>query len=210
MRRRLLTLACLCVTFGALPVAAQAKGPSAASVSGPGLSTPMSLSGVGEPTGGSGALGVLTMDGGFFATTFGGQTPDRRLPGKPAGDLGPRYVVDFTVPGPESAADHIRQDLYPYAFGGPVTFTPSGQRFFSGRRTAGGWYRGSDSLRQALVANGLPSSRPGSSTWIRWSDPAALAVLGAAFLLLCVASASLVRRAHPATGTRDMAVRHRR
>ena len=203
MLLRLLTLACLCTTFAVSPLAAHAKGPSAASVSGPGLSTPIRLSGVGEPTGGTGALGVLTIDGGFFATTFGGQTPDRRLPGKPAGDLGPRYVVDFTVPGPESSADHIRQDLYPYASGGPVTFTPPGQRFFSSRRTAGGWYRGSDSLRQILVASGLPSSLPGSSTWIRWSDPAALAALfGAVLVLLCGAGALLVRRVHPATGAR--------
>ena len=156
MRRLSIALAFAAVATLAVAMGAQAKGPSAAVISGPGLPAPLELSGNGES--GDGALGALTLEGGFFQTSFG-QSPNPLLPKRPA-DLGPRYSVDYTVPGPNSASDHILQDLYPYAANGPVTYMTPGQRFFGAQHTIGGWYRGTSSLKQSLVAAGLPATPP--------------------------------------------------
>jgi MYXO-CTERM domain-containing protein len=191
MTRLLLTGACVAAL--ALPLTAAAKGPSTARISGPGLDSPLTVSGNAE--GGTGPLAMLTMEGGFFQTTFG-QTPDSRLPGKPSGDLGPRYTVDYTVPGPMSVSDHITQDLYPYARGGPVTYTPHGQRFFGTEKTIGGWYRASAELKRMLVERGLPRSAAPAKTvgGISVGDPGPLAGIVAAALLLAAAGALLLRR----------------
>jgi MYXO-CTERM domain-containing protein len=188
-----LLLAGVCVAALALPLSADAKGPSKASISGPGLDSPLSVSGNGE--GGTGPLAVLTMEGGFFQTTFG-QTPDSRLPGKPSRELGPRYTLDYTVPGPSGMSDHIKQDLYPYARGGPVTYTPPGQRFFGTEKTIGGWYRASAELKRTLVEQGLPRSAVPAKTagGISVGDPGPLAGIVAGALLLAAAGAFLLRR----------------
>src|SRR5207244_11839795 len=44
------------------------------------------------------ALGRLTMATGFFPAAVG-QSPDPMLPDRPAGSLGPRYTIVWTVPG---------------------------------------------------------------------------------------------------------------
>ena len=43
---------------------------------------------------------IIVQESGFFATVFGGQSPDPRLRAAPKGNLGPRYSVVYTVPGP--------------------------------------------------------------------------------------------------------------
>ncbi|RDI73415.1 hypothetical protein Gocc_2771 [Gaiella occulta] len=181
---RSLTLAVLALTAAllALPAVAAAKGPSAARIEGPGLASPLVLTGFGED--GTGPLGALTIEGGFFATTFG-QVPDARLPGRPAGDLGPRYSVDYTVPAGESEPGHVAQDLYPYAAGGPVLYLAPGQRMFAGGETVGGWIRGSETLRAALVTAGLPASAPGVGSSPRLDEP--LLVGGGLVALLALA-----------------------
>jgi hypothetical protein len=55
----------------------------------------------------------------------------------------------------------IRQDLYPYAKDGPVTYTRPGQRFFETETTRGGWYRASTALKETLVQAGLPARKGG-------------------------------------------------
>jgi hypothetical protein len=139
-----------------LPGGAAAKGPSEAKITGPGLSSPLTISGVGEGNT-STALGVLVQDGGFFAETFG-QSPSPLLRQEP-GPLGPRYLVTYTVPGPTLAT--LEQDLYPYAAGGPVTYMRPGQLFWGDQRTVGGWYRGAMQLKEMLVKAGLPKAAPG-------------------------------------------------
>jgi hypothetical protein len=145
----------------AVPVAADAKGPDQAKITGRGLDRPIVLSGYGES--GQGTMGRLTMEGGFFPQAFG-DSPDPRLPKEPA-NLGPRYRVDYRVSGP-TAPVTLHQDLYPYASGGPVTYMPPGQRFWAGQQTKGGWMRapelapGQETLRAALVKAGLPKSAP--------------------------------------------------
>jgi hypothetical protein len=69
-------------------------------------------------------------------------------------DLGPRYPVTYRFDFSDAL---IRQDLYPYAKDGPVTYTPPGQKL-AGRRslsiTAG--YKSSLDFFDYLVDHGLP------------------------------------------------------
>src|SRR5256885_13879777 len=111
MRRPLLLAAGLTALL-IFPAAAIAKGPSVASVPGPGLRHPISIEGYGEG-GNDTALGILVSDGGFFAQVYGA-TPTATS-SRPAGTLGPRYVVTYTVPGGRNGDSTLRQDLYPYA-----------------------------------------------------------------------------------------------
>lgn len=153
-------LALLGMFVGAMVLAAtaQAKGPVAATIDGPGTGGGISLGGNGEP--GSGApLGNLSDQAGLFPAVFA-QTPDPMLANRPKGDLGPRYTVTYRLPGPNGGESTIRQDLYPYARNGPVTYTARGQRFFGTERTHGGWYQASPELKDTLVKAGLPA-RPG-------------------------------------------------
>jgi hypothetical protein len=136
-----------------LPATATAKGPSEATISGPGLASPLKITGNGEG-GWSTDLGILVEQGGFFAQTFG-QSPSPLLRSRPGG-LGSKYTVVYVVsPG----ADTLRQDLYPYAQGGAVTYMAPGQRFWD-QRTAGGWHRGTSQLKTMLVKAGLPRTSP--------------------------------------------------
>ncbi len=49
--------------------------------------------------------------------------------------------------------------MYPYAAGGPVTFTPAGQPVLD-MTTSGGWYQGFDGFRAQLIELGLPNRDP--------------------------------------------------
>lgn len=138
-----------------LPAGAAAKGPSEAKITGPGLSSPLTISGGGEGDT-STNLGALVEYGGFFAETFG-QSPSPLLRQAPA-SLGPRYLVTYTVPGPTLST--LEQDLYPYAAGGLVTYMRPGQPFWGDQHTVGGWYRGGAPLKEMLVKAGLPKAAP--------------------------------------------------
>jgi hypothetical protein len=138
------------------PAGAAAKGPSAASITGPGLSSPVAITGTGEGDT-STDLGLLVMDGGWFPEVFG-SSPSPMLRSRPA-RLGPEYTVDYTVPGGPTI-DRLQQSLYPYALGGPVTYMRPGQRFWGTQQTSGGWYRGTLQLKRMLVAAGLPKAAP--------------------------------------------------
>jgi hypothetical protein len=123
----------------AVPVAALAKGPSSASISGPGISRTLAVAGDGEVTGN--ALGNLTQASGFFAQMYG-QTPDPTLASRPTVvALGPRYKVVYIVPGPNAIRSRVVQWVYPFAKGGPLTYMKSGQRFWGERKAHGGWFR---------------------------------------------------------------------
>jgi hypothetical protein len=181
--RRLLWLATV-GTLAALAVSApaSAKGPTAASLSGPGLDRAIPVKGQGESGPGT-PLGSLVQYGGFFPQTFG-QVPDPTTLKRPAGDLGPRYRVTYRVPGP-SGTSTLVQDVYPYAKPRPVTYMRAGQRFWGGMRTKGGWVV-SPGVKAALVKAGLPKSPPvsggGSFPWA-WTVAGIVAVV----LLLVVA-----------------------
>jgi hypothetical protein len=178
MKRLMLIVAVALV----LPAAALAKGPSEAVVTGPGIDdNGIVIAGLGDGSG-------LTGQSGFFPATFG-QSPDPMLASPPEGDLGPKYRIVYTVPGPSGSDDTIVQDVYPYAEPSPVTYTPPGQTFFDTEKTRGGWYVGTLGLRNILVHAGLPAESPvggdtgdgGRTVWPWIVGPLALlAALGCA------------------------------
>jgi hypothetical protein len=133
---------------------AAAKGPSEATITGPGIRT---LNFGGGETEGSAVMDLATYAG-FFAGAYGANGFGTLRP-RPAGALGPRYTIRYVVPAGELARDSILQAVYPYAARGAVTFMPAGQKIFD-MQTVGGWYRGGAALKRVLVAHGLPSKAP--------------------------------------------------
>jgi hypothetical protein len=81
---------------------------------------------------------------------------------RPKGNLGPKYSIDYAVPGPEGGNDKIHQDLYPFANSGGWTYMPAGQPIFD-MKTHGGWFTDSR-LKGILVARGLPKAPPTTSS----------------------------------------------
>jgi hypothetical protein len=172
-----------------------AKGPAEATVSGPGLKhgSIHFRGGGGDPQSGT-PLGKLTEFGGYFPATFG-QSPDPMSSKRPESKLGPRYTVEYKVPGPHGGTAIVRQDLYPYATPDPVTFTPRGQAFFDGQKTHGGWFLAPRALKSTLVSAGLPvrprAGASGNASSFGWGTTTAIA---AALLLLAVSYMTLRRR----------------
>jgi hypothetical protein len=180
-----------------LPAAALGNGPSGASIDGPDAGGEITFTGDGE-SGGT-QLGNLTQQAGFFAATFG-QEPDPMLASRPKGDLGPKYTITYTVPGPNNELDQIRQDVYPYAKPAPVTYTEPGQTFFGTESTRGGWFQADAQLKATLVAAGLPARASADSAESSSSFQIGLVSLLALAILLAAATAVFLRRrARPAT-----------
>jgi hypothetical protein len=163
---------------------AAAKGAESATLTGPGLDDGIAFTGSGEPGSGT-KLGRLAEASGIFRALFG--HPSELAGSRPEGELGPRYTLSFSMPGPDGDADIVRQHVYPYADGGAVTFTPAGQPFFGTERSQGGWHRGGDELRNLLVSGGLPRTPEG----IDAGSPATGIALGPIWLLAAIAVAGL-------------------
>jgi hypothetical protein len=153
MRRSMLLAAAL-TTLLLLPATATAKGPSAATISGPGLAEALTIDGYGEGANTS-PLGILVNETGFFAQAFQ-QTPVATTRARPADLLGPRYDVKYTVPGPNGDST-LRQAIYPYAVNGPASYMTPGQKLWGTQSVPGGWYRGTAALKGMLVKEGLPA-----------------------------------------------------
>ncbi len=141
---------------------ALAKGATKAVITGPGLTRPIVVADAGEP-GQSGKLATLAEQSGLFTVLFGASTSGPattlRSPPPPAA-LGPRYTVIYTVPGvdpqPGQRYGRIRQNLYPYATGGPLTYTPPGQHGFTEQLPATGWLPAGRGMVHTLTELGLP------------------------------------------------------
>ncbi|MFN2471450.1 MAG: hypothetical protein ABR583_10800 [Gaiellaceae bacterium] len=167
----------------------QAKGPTKATIEGPGLQGSIQFTGNSESEQLS-RFGEFAEAVGFFPGAFG-QAPSPMLAGRPRGDLGPRYTITWRVPT-GAGADSIHQDVYPYASHGTVSFMPAGQPFFGTQRTRGGWYQAAPTVKQTLVALGLPATRP--KTDGRRDRAAAIGLGGAAVVLLAVLGVATIRR----------------
>ena len=187
MLRRLIVVTALAAVMSiaaviTLATPALAKGPSQARITGPGLTRAIIVSGAGEP-GQQSRLASLADQTGLFTVMFGGGGADVAGP-DPAGlrtpppkaSLGPGYLVVYTVPGvtprPGQQFGQIRQDVYPRAAGGPVIYTPTGQRGFGGPLTITGWLRGRPQLARTLAQLGVPPP-PGTPAARQASHPAA-------------------------------------
>ncbi len=192
MKRLSFVLLAVVLALAVLPAAALAKGPIEASIDGPGLGSPLQI-GDRDNWGEEGAMASsrpimqFAEAAGFFPAAFGAYTgPDPMLARRPAGNLGPRYVVEYRVPGPNNTEDVILQDLYPYAEPVAVTYMKPGQRLFGTQATRGGWFAESPHvarpLHEVLVAAGLPRTPPTANDGspFPWTFAGALAVLGAA------------------------------
>jgi hypothetical protein len=185
--RRSLALALPILLALLIPATAAAKGPSEATITGPGLSSPIKFAG--DEGNYPQAFGDLVNLGGFFPQTFG-QLPDPVKRHRPSKSLGPRYEVTYVVPGPST--DTLRQQLYPYARGGVVTYMKPGQSFWGNQRTHGGWVR-AVGLKPTLVAAGLPRTAPGSQHGLS-SGRAAIMLGGGLGFVLAVGALLLHRR----------------
>ena len=186
----------------ALATPAFAKGATQASITGPGLAHPVTVSvaaGSEALPGQGDALSSLADQTGLFTVLFGPSIGDVSMPGMPdmpsrlrpppaAATLGPKYTVTYTVPGvtpaPGQASDQIRQYLYPRAAGGPVIYTLPGQHGFGQPLQATGWLRGTPQLTATLTRLGIPAgaslpAAPGSAASVP-SAPASTAAVPAA------------------------------
>jgi hypothetical protein len=159
-RRAALTMLALALLLAAVPTAAQAKGASAATISGGGPGGlpggPISMKGDGEPGTGS-DLSMLAENAGMWALLFEDGAPGALAAAPvPAAQRGPRYTITWTFPNGAGTEDKVRQLAWPYAAGGPVTYLAPGQKVLD-TRTEGGWYKASDALRTSLIDLGLPN-----------------------------------------------------
>ena len=145
------------LAFAFTATSALAKGASEATITGPGLGDGITLAGEGQL--GGERLMQLAEAAGFFPALFR-TTPNPMRTARPAGELGPRYTVAYQLPGPDGHLAELRQDLYPYAKPDPVTYVKSGEPYWATEETVGGWYIASSTLKEQLVALGLPRLPP--------------------------------------------------
>ena len=178
--KRLLFVLCAAAL---LAPAALAKGPSEASITGPGLSKAITFKGMDDAS-------KLTEYTGVFPAAFG-QSPDPMLKGRPAGKLGQKYTIRYVVPGPNSQTFHLSQDVYPYARAGAVTYMKPGQAIFDSK-TIGGWYPAGSALKDFLVRAGLPETAPRASSGTNLALVAGIGIPGA--LVLAGAALLVARR----------------
>jgi hypothetical protein len=165
MQRRVLAMLILVLLLAAVPTAAQAKGASAATISGGGPGGlpggPITLKGEGEP--GSGTdLANLAQEAGVWAVLFEDGSGGELASAPAAAGRGPRYTITWIFPNGAGTEDKVRQSVWPYAAGGPLTFMASGQPVLDAT-TKGGWFKAADNLRQTLITLGLPARQPLSS-----------------------------------------------
>jgi hypothetical protein len=191
MRKALLlaTVGTLAALVAAAPAAA--KGPSTASLIGPGLDHAIPINGDGESGPGT-PLGSLVELGGFFGQVFA-EVPDPTTRTRPTGDFGPRYRISYRVPGPNNGASTLVQDVYPYAQT-PVTHMRRDQRFWGANFTHGGWFVAGPGLKETLVAAGLPKSPPvGGGGSFPWAWTLGGAIAAAVLLVLWLRRRDVVR-----------------
>lgn len=105
-------------------------------------------------------MSVVAEHSGFWKQ-FGCRLCSTRLSPAPAGALGPRYVLTYSMPssfGPDEeirSTDEVVQYVYPYAEPQPVTFMPPHQRSPGGTSSIGGWYMADETLTRELETFGV-------------------------------------------------------
>jgi hypothetical protein len=163
MQRRALAMLVLALLLAAVPTAAQAKGASAATISGGGPGGlprgPINMKGDGEPGSGTDLSNLAEAAGVFALLWEDGQPGALTSAPLPSAQRGARYTITWTFPNGDGGEDQVRQSVWPYAPGGPLTFMATGQKVLDGT-TKGGWYRAGDNLRQLLITLGLPNRAP--------------------------------------------------
>ncbi len=135
-----------------------AKGPSQGVITGPGLARPITLREPGSTTIGPDLANVV-MQSGFFVGTFGGTLHlHGNLAHRPAGSLGPRYTITYTMTVEGRPSSDIVQYVFPYAEPYPITYMPPNQTYWGSNKTVGAWYAAHVGFRRTLVRLGLPAT----------------------------------------------------
>jgi hypothetical protein len=173
----------------ALAGPAQAKGIQSATITGPGIDDPIDFS---PPDGDGGDLAALT---GVWEAMPGQPQAPALMDQAPTAQLGPRFRITWRlVTGPDDVTA-IRQDLYPYADGGPLVHTPVGQPIFA-ESTSGGWREAPVALRDRLRAIGVPEAGDVTAPSAGGAQrPAVFTVATGVVALAGVGGAVAVRRA---------------
>ena len=152
-------LALIVLVALALPASAFAKGPSAASIAGSGLTTIRIAGAEGSAT----RFWRFVEAAGFFEAAYGPRLPKTQ----PEGDLGPRYTITWKVP----SSNRLYQDVYPYAEPYPVTYMSPDQTIYRSK-VKGGWFVGGAKLKKALALIGVPTEAPQPPPSARHEPPA--------------------------------------
>jgi hypothetical protein len=142
---------------------AAAKGPSSATITGPGIDQPIEM--VANPVGGTmpqALVRLMEQSGVWYGS--GVHLPTRIE--SPAGRLGPAYTLAWVNMGPpERSVEQrtIRQYIYLEADGGPLIHTPGQESLQGWGGDVTGWYAAPEGLRETLVELGVPApARSGS------------------------------------------------
>ena len=147
MFRRILVVGVVAVIAPlALAAPAEAKGPESAVISGPGIESTQ-LTWVSAEDELAALLDIA------FPWDEVGKEASRAEP--PLAELGAMYAVTYRMPGIKnhSRAGTVRQALYPFAEGGPLVYTPPGQRML-GLPVDSGWQATSTRLTLLLRSLG--------------------------------------------------------
>jgi hypothetical protein len=211
MQRRALAMLVLALLLAAVPTAAQAKGASAATISGGGPGGlpggPIDMKGDGEPGSGTNLSNLAEAAGVFTLLWEDGQPGALTSAPLPPAQRGARYTITWTFPNGDGGEDQVRQSVWPYAAGGPLTFMATGQKVLDGT-TKGGWYRAGDNLRQLLITLGLPNRVPLATPTPAPPAPAAepspalwpRVVVGVALLVAVAVVAGIILRRRSSPG----------
>jgi hypothetical protein len=152
MRSKSMVLLVVLTVVGMFPGAAHAKGVRRATVTGPGLDSPITFR-MNDPLDG---VEAFVNETGIYPSLFETQ-PNPVVQSQPVEKLGPRYEVAYEMSIPGRKASMVHQDLYPYAQPHPVTYTAPGQPTIDGGESIGGWYVSRSALLPLLVSKGLPA-----------------------------------------------------
>jgi hypothetical protein len=133
MRRTLLALSVLlAVLLGAASPAA-AKGPTEATITGPGIDEPIDIRADLSDT----TFWSITEDLGYYAVVGAG---GNRAVERPTGDLGPAYRLHWSGPSSVVTDFDLTVVLHPWAEGGGRIFVPARQQPIVGGPTEATWY----------------------------------------------------------------------
>jgi hypothetical protein len=200
MKGRLVAATVAIVSVLLMSAPALAKGgPAQGVITGPGLVEPITLREPGSKTIGADLANVVQRSG-FFNGVF--DADPERLKERPAGDLGPRYTIMYSMSLSDRRSGTIVQYAYPFAEPMPVTHIPAKQQYWANNETVGGWFVAHLGFRQTLISLGVPV--PGASGSAAGIDAAADVVppnravspwlVVAAAVLASVLAAVLLRR----------------
>lgn len=136
---------------------AWAKGPEGASITGPGISDPIVIEGVGEFSNGS-EFSQFVEATGFWNLVFGADSTGSRFgevtTAPSTEDLGPSYIITWHL-----LDNRIPARVYPEAEGGPLVHLESGIPLVDfDTETLGGWFAAQPILLKLMSNYGVPVS----------------------------------------------------